>query len=167
VGRSAAALLVLCLFSAGPVGAAEPLPEPMGPVILIVSGAIDVTNAPGEARFDRAMLETLGTATVATTTAWTDGVRRFEGPRLEDVLHRVGAHGTVLEAAALNDFRNAIPLADLKYGIVLAMRMDGELLTPRHRGPLWIVYPRDAYPDLNDVRYDARWVWQLKSLRVE
>ena len=58
-------------------------------------------------------------------------------------------------------------MSDLEYGVLLAMRMDGQPLTLRTKGPLWIVYPRDTYAALNDVRYDSRWVWQLKSLRVE
>ena len=162
-----AGLCALALLWGLPLRAEEPLPAPAGPVILTVSGAIGRTNAAGEARFDREMLETLGLTTVRTSTNWTDGVKVFEGVLLETVLRRVGASGSKVHAFALDDFQNTIPVSDLEYGVLLAMRMDGQPLTLRTKGPLWIVYPRDTYAALNDVRYDSRWVWQLKSLRVE
>jgi hypothetical protein len=146
---------------------AERLPAPAGPVILTVTGAIEVTNAPGEARFDEAMLEALGRATIRTSTSWTDGVKTFEGVRLRAVLDQVGAKGTRLRALALNDYEIAIPMTDLAYEPILATHMDGERLLPRNKGPLWIVYPRDQNTVLQEQRFDHRWVWQLKRLQVE
>ena len=40
-------------------------------------------------------------------------------------------------------------------------------LTPRDKGPVWIVYPRDNHGVLADIRYDMRWVWQLVALHVQ
>jgi hypothetical protein len=146
---------------------ADPLPQPQGPVILTVSGAVEVTNAPGEARFDREMLESLGSATIRTSTVWTDGVKAFTGVSLKSVLNRVGARGTRLRAHALNDYEVEIPLTDLRYNPLLALAMDGQALTVRDRGPVWIVYPRDAHPALRNAQQDTRWIWQLDRLRVE
>lgn len=147
--------------------AAEPLPVPSGPVLLTLSGAIAETNAPGEARFDRAMLEALGVDRVRTKTAWTDGVRTFEGPSLAAVLKRVGATGTRLQATALNDYKVRLDRSVLRFNPILAMRMDDAVLTVRAKGPLWIVFPRDQYPELDDPAWDDLWVWQLARLHVE
>lgn len=147
--------------------ASDPLPQPQGPVLLTVAGAINETNVPGEARFDRAMLERLGHDRIKTTTPWTDGVRSFDGIRLKTVLDRVGAHGVKVTASALNDFTGTIPIEDLRYEPILAMAMDGRVLTRRDRGPLWIVYPRDTYEILMDSRFEDRWVWQAKRLDVQ
>jgi len=136
-------------------------------VLLTVAGAIQETNAPGEARFDRAMLEKLGHDRVKTTTPWTDGVKTFDGIRLKTVLDRVGAHGATIKALALNDYTVTIPMEDLRYDPLLAMTMDGRVLTRRDRGPLWIVYPRDAYETLMDPRFEDRWVWQARRLDVQ
>jgi hypothetical protein len=152
----------------GHAQAIEPLPVPAGPVLLTLTGAIERTNAPGEARFDRAMLEALGTAVIRTKTVWYDEEKTFEGVLLQKVLDEVGARGAVLKALGLNDYEVAIPSADAAhYGVVLAMRMDGRMLTARDKGPLWIVYPRDDHAELQDERYDQRWVWQLNRLRIE
>jgi hypothetical protein len=147
--------------------ASEPLPLPQGPVLLTVAGAIQETNAPGEARFDRAMLERLGHDKVRTTTPWTDGVKTFDGIKLKTVLDRVGARGVQVKASALNDFTSTIPFEDLRYEPVLAMAMDGRVLTRRDRGPLWLVYPRDTYDVLMDSRFEDRWVWQTNRLDVQ
>jgi hypothetical protein len=163
----AAGVVALLVIGAGAAVAAEPLPQPSGPVILAIGGAIEQTNAGGEARFDRAMLEALGSATIETSTVWTDGVKRFEGVPLRKVLERVGARGTRLHAQALNDYEVVLPVSDLQYDPLLAMRMDGRELTVRDRGPLWIVYPRDALPALRNARQDSHWVWQLRRLVVE
>ena len=60
-----------------------------------------------------------------------------------------------------------VPLEDLQFEPIIAMRVDNRLLTVRDKGPLWIVYPRDAHKVLQDTRYDARWVWQLSKLNIE
>jgi len=147
---------------------AEALPEPKGPVILTLSGDISLTNAAGEARFDRAMLLALPQQEIATSTDWTDGVPAFRGPLLRDVLAAAGAQGQSLRAIALNDYSAIIPRTDAeRYDIVLAMEMDGKRLRVRDKGPLWIVYPRDRHPELRDEATTARWVWQLKAIEVE
>ena len=39
-------------------------------------------------------------------------------------------------------------------------------LTTRDKGPVWIVFPRDDYPLLDDPRVDLLWVWQLDAIEV-
>jgi hypothetical protein len=58
-------------------------------------------------------------------------------------------------------------MEDLEFEPILATKMDGHVLTIRDKGPLWIVYPRDAYKVLQDAKYDYRWVWQLNKIHVE
>lgn len=150
-----------------PSSAAEPLPAPKGPVLLTISGKIEQTNAPGMAQFDQEMLEAFKQASLVTRSALSNTPQRYEGVPLRAVLDRVGAKGKVMKASALNAYEADIPFADLQYEPILAMRIDGQLLTMRDKGPVWVVYPRDAYSALQDVRYDARWVWQLKRLHID
>lgn len=150
-----------------PAWAQEPLPLPTGPVILSVSGTIAVTNNGDSADFDREMLYALGLGDLETTTAWTDGVQSFRGVTLQKVLERVGAEGTTVTATALNDFVTSFPFSDAQqYGVLLAAFMNGEEMPVRDRGPLWIVYPRDDFPELQQPEYNDRWAWQLRSLEI-
>ena len=89
-----------------------------------------------------------------------------EGVLLSDLMERVGATGTTAVAVALNDYKVDIPAEDFtNYPVILAYRMDGDLLKIRDKGPLWIVYPQDDFPDLKTKQTQAKWVWQVKEIR--
>ncbi|SCY79837.1 molybdopterin-dependent oxidoreductase [Microvirga guangxiensis] len=160
-------MLATLLAGSSAAQAAETLPRPQGPVLLKVSGKIEQTNVDGEAHFDRQMLEALGKASFTTGSALTDKKQLFEGVSLRAVLERAGAKGSSMQASALNNYKIQIPLDDMKYEPIIAMRVDGQVLKLRDKGPLWIVYPRDAYPELQAQIYDSRWIWQLNKLHVE
>lgn len=158
------AALLLCMG----VAQADALPKPKGPVILTVTGAIATTNADGKAELDLAMLEEIGGAVVDTSTAWTEGKGHFQGVRLSRLIERLGATGTTAVAIAINDYKVEIPVADFsRYPVILAYRMNGEVLKIRDKGPLWIIYPQDDHPELKTKETQAKWVWQVKEIRFK
>ena len=68
---------------------------------------------------------------------------------------------------ALNDYEVEIPTQDFyRYPVVLAFEMNGKTLTPRDKGPLWIVYPRDDYSELDGLDTDRKMIWQLVELQI-
>jgi hypothetical protein len=147
--------------------AGNALPEPTGPVVLQISGSIAKSNSDVGVKLDRAALESLGVTTLKTTTVWTVGEVEFEGVLVRDVLDAVGAHGSEVVARALNDYVVTLPLEELyQYPVLLAFKMNGEYLHVRDKGPLWIVYPRDQFPELRNSMTDKKWVWQLSELEV-
>lgn len=153
-----AAGVAAILLTVGPAEAREAKP------ILQVSGDI----AGHSAVFDLDALRDLPQATLVTSTVVTDGRHEFTGVLMRDLLERVGANGDRVLAAALNDYVVDIPMSDFRdYDVIIAYAMDGELLKRSDKGPLWIVYPRDAHAELQDIRYDYRWVWQLSGLKVQ
>jgi hypothetical protein len=113
------------------------------------------------------MLLALGSASLTTGYVVLDRPQLFEGVPLQAVLERVEAKGTKMTAVALNDYEIVIPFEDLKFDPLIAMKADGQPLKIRNKGPLWIVYPRDDYKVLQDIRYDSRLVWQLNRLHIE
>lgn len=159
-------LVALSLISL--IARAGPLAEPEDAPLLRITGNIEQTNVGDEAHFDRAMLDTLPRESLSTSTVVTDGINHFEGVRVRDLLARVGANGELAVASALNDYEIEIPITDFEaFDVLLADTMDGEHLTARDKGPLWIVYPRDDHEALQDIRYDYRWVWQLNHLEIQ
>jgi hypothetical protein len=114
------------------------------------------------------MIQALPAHRLETSTVVTDGVQSFDGVLMRDLLAAAGAQGGSVTARALNDYAIEIPMSDFHdYDVVLALRMGGEDLTARDKGPLWIVYPRDDHAALQDIRYDYRWVWQLIHVEVQ
>lgn len=107
--------------------------------------------------------------TIHTRTPWTDGVKAFTGPQLADVIALASnaASYETLRVSALNDYVTTIPASDLtRYGVVLAMLVDGRRISVRQKGPLFVMYPFDAKPELRDSRYYGRAVWQVQSIDV-
>lgn len=105
---------------------------------------------------------------ITTSTSWTPQ-RKFEGISVADILERVGAKGETLTFYALNDYYIDVPLSDVKkYNMILAYRMDGEMLKLRNFGPLFLVYPRDAAgPELNSPLYNSRFIWQVDRIVIK
>jgi hypothetical protein len=158
-------ILVLGLTVGIGLATAQSLPAPEGRVILTLAGDIEVTNQNDVAAFDAAMLKDLGEATVETSTAWTEGVKNFRGVAMDRLMERVGASGSTAVVIALNDYKVEIPTSDFRsYPVVLAYEMDGERLRIRDKGPLWVVYPQDQYPALQNKETQAKWVWQVKRI---
>jgi len=166
--RLGAALLGAAAALSPRPGRAAAFPAaPEGRPILTVSGGIGVTNAEGEARFDRDMLEQLGTTGFETSTPWYTGLVRFDGVPMRRLMEAVGARGERASAVALNDYSTEIPVADFfRYDVLLALKRDGQYMPVRDKGPLFIVYPFDSNPELQHQRFYSRSVWQLARLVI-
>ncbi|GAA0566181.1 molybdopterin-dependent oxidoreductase [Halomonas salifodinae] len=164
------AIVWLCLGLLGiaPALANAPLPTPQGPVLLRISGEIAKANSEGEAHFDRQMLQSLPQHQRCTTTPWTDGRIRYQGPLMRDLLAWVGApiDGSML-ATALDGFRAEIPLSDLvHHDVMLAIQQEGQPLAMRDLGPLFVLYPFDEKPELLNELIRFRSVWHLAGLHI-
>ncbi|MCC5993219.1 MAG: molybdopterin-dependent oxidoreductase [Rhodobacteraceae bacterium] len=132
--------------------------------ILTLTGA--VRDAP--VTLTRSDLKALPQHELTTSSSVTDGTPVFEGFLMRDLLARHDAEGDSVQALALNDYQIEIPVSDfLDFDVIGALYQDGQPLSPRDKGPVWIVYPRDDHARLQDIRYDTRWVWQLSTLHVE
>jgi hypothetical protein len=143
--------------------------EPVtGKVVLTISGKVEAKNSDKGAEFDLDMLEKLPQQTFTTMTPWSKKPIKFTGPLLRDVLNAARAGGTILNASALNDFQTRIPVGDArKFDVIIAHHMNGEIISVKTKGPLFIVYPFDSKVELRSVIYFERSVWQLRSLAVE
>jgi hypothetical protein len=160
-------LLLFVLTMVVSVVQAHELPAPQGDVILTVSGNITRTNGDGLARFDRAMLQDLQQGTITTATPWFEAAHDFSGPLGMALLDAVGAQGANLRVIALNDYAATVPTSDLRdLGVVLATRLDGQVMSVRDKGPLFLIYPFDDNPDLFDEVYFGRSVWQIARIDV-
>jgi hypothetical protein len=146
---------------------AQALGTPTGPVVLTVRGRIQRSNQADVAAFDMAMLEALAQHSFSTKTPWFAQPRKFTGPLLRELLNVVGAKGTTLRVAALNDYRIDIPFDDARrFDVTLARLIDDRPITVREKGPLFMIYPFDSDTALRNALYYSRSVWQLKSIDV-
>jgi len=164
--RFVAALGIAAL---SPVVQAEGIKDlPTGDVVLTISGEIAHSNLDGEAHFDLEMLENLGATEIVTSTIWTEGTQQFVGVSLMALLDYVGATGNNIEATAINDYSVNIPVEDaVEGGALVAYFRNGEPMSVREKGPLWVVYPFDLEPKFKTETYHARSIWQLDRIKVK
>ena len=94
-------------------------------------------------------------------------MQTFEGVSLGVLLEHVGADGAELNAVALNDYAVSIPTADaVEGGPIIAYSQNGEEMSVRNKGPLWIVYPYDGNEEYKSEEYYSRSIWQLDRIEV-
>ncbi|MGU7771917.1 molybdopterin-dependent oxidoreductase [Burkholderia sp. MR1-5-21] len=156
-------LLLACLLGVAAAAWAAPF-------TFTVDGRIEKSNQPGKTVyvFSEQELMALPQHAITTSTSWTPKAT-FSGPRLADVLKVVGAKGTQIEFRCIDEYTFTIPVADAdKYGVILARKMDGKVLGNDNYGPLWIMYPRDQFPDdLKTPLGEAKFAWQIIGLTVK
>lgn len=153
----AALVIALALVIASPVGA---LAQPGQSVtILDETGAVVM-------ELDRADLEAIGRIEVRTDTPWDDGIVRYEGPLLRDLMAHAGMPDTDIEVLALNEYSSIVPHRDIRdIDVILAVRKNGAYMPVSDKGPAFILYPFDSDPRLRDRIYYARSVWQVARIR--
>ena len=142
---------------------------------LLAQGADPVLRITGQGNMttlDEAGINALPWHEITTSTRWTEGVQTFRGPLLRDVLMAGGLAredlaGRSLVMTALNDFRVTVAADDAwAYDPILAREMNGTLMRVRDKGPLWLIYPRDQNPELQNAVMDERWIWQLSGIEI-
>lgn len=150
-------LAVMALIAAPRAAAAA------DPVLLTVVDTVTGTRV----ELTRARMDALAQHVIATATDFTEGTVEFRGPLATDILAAAGAGGArEVKLIAANDYSVTVPAEDFRtYGVVMATEMNGKRLSLRDRGPVWVMYPLDDFPELRSPRYVDRLIWQL--VRVE
>lgn len=144
--------LSLLLPLAGPALADDPLLTVVGP--------------DGTQTYDQVALQAFGPVSFATSTIWTEGQPTFTGVPLQTILTDAGIDEGTVSAVAINDYAVQIPVDEVTadYPIV-AFQQDGQAMSVRDKGPLWVIYPYDSDPALQSEVTYARSIWQL--VRIE
>ena len=97
------------------------------------------------------------------------GVHRWQGVSLRLLAERLGGGpGSVLQLEAINDYAVTVPWSDLvRYDPIVAYQRNGQALTVREKGPMILIYPFDAHPELNTQQYLNRSIWQVNAITVK
>lgn len=104
------------------------------------------------------------------TTPWEKGEKvTYRGVLFRDVLKKAGVKSpAMLKITALNGFVVDFPVEDAeKYDVILTTFMNNVRITPRNKGPLFIMYPMDDVPALKTGIYFNRSAWQIDKIYVK
>ncbi|WP_339769852.1 hypothetical protein [uncultured Pseudosulfitobacter sp.] len=115
-------------------------------------------------------LDALDQTTYVTKNPFIDGTSEFSGPLARVVLADAGQDmpsDAQIRVMAINDYKIDMPLGDiLDFDVMLATRRDGETMSLREKGPIWIMYPISDHAELEDEAINSRLVWQTKSMQI-
>ncbi len=124
---------------------------------------------------DRDALTSLPAQSFTTSTIWTEGPQEFTGLAMADLLailtnldetltmDRLNAASFTLIAA--NGYQIEVPIAHYSERTALiAYARNGQPMTLRDKGPLWIVYPFDTDPMYRSEVIYANSIWQLEQI---
>jgi hypothetical protein len=133
--------------------------------LVILSVAVDGT----ETSFTLEELLAMRQSSVVTANFYVSQVAHFQGPSLRSVLLATNVPpSATLTMVALNDYTVRVPARDAyDYKVILAVQRDGEPMSVRNKGPIWVIYPMDDHPELQGTAYNDRLVWQLRRVIVE
>jgi hypothetical protein len=165
IGLKLAIALGFALFSA----AAQPAlaQNSADDIVLTVSGGPDANGQPVAATYTLTQLQALPKTNFTTSTMWTDGIQSFEGIDLKTFLDGLNVDSGTLSATAINDYRIEMPLTEISLGgPMIAYSLNGETMSVRDKGPLWIVYPYDSAPEYQSEVVFSRSIWQLNRIEI-
>ncbi len=129
---------------------------------------LTVVGPEGERSYSVAELRAMGEAEITTSTPWTDGVERFTGVTLAQVLGDKAPAGGTLRLIALNDYESQMPVADVGHNVpVIAYSRNGRPMSIRDKGPFWVVFPFDSGTQYQSEQTFSRSVWQLVRIVIE
>ena len=102
-----------------------------------------------------------------TKTPWTEGEDNWEGVRLSVLLEHLGTSSSEFLAWADDGYEATFKGVDVeKYPVILAYKKNGEFLSLRDLGPLWIMFPFDQYKELDAQHIYEIAVWQLSRIEI-
>jgi hypothetical protein len=114
------------------------------------------------------MLESIASRHFSTKTPWTDTASEFEGPTVRALLNYVGAKSDSFHLVAHDDYRVQVTGIDFdKYPAIFALKQNGKYMSLRNKGPAWLLFPWDDYPELHSEVNSSMSVWQLKEMVVD
>ena len=131
----------------------------------ILTFTSDLDGQASDVTLNLAMLEEMDAVTFSTSTIWTEGTQVFTGVPLSRLIHSVDGGGVSVTLKAMNDYSVTIPLAEVRgdYPIVAYLN-NGEPMSIRDKGPLWVVYPYDLSDEYRSEVVYARSIWQLDRI---
>ena len=128
---------------------------------------LTVTGPDGMREYTRADFEALGLESFSTTTIWSEGAEEFTGVSLSILLDSLDVQSGALSAKAINDYAVEIPVSDaVEGGPIIAFLRNGEEMSVRDKGPLWLIYPFDDNPDYQSEVIYSRSIWQLDRIEI-
>lgn len=113
-------------------------------------------------------IQSLPETTYQTELPWLKKSSEFTGIKLSTLLTEAyGSIPELVDVKGLNNYHVHISRADIiNYQPILAYKKDNHYIKVRDKGPYWVVYPLNLYPELNRTKYHLQMVWQVSEITL-
>ena len=123
----------------------------------------------GDITLDGKTLLALPQQHFTTRHTWSEQAEEFSGPLLQDVLNLACPNTKVsrLTLTAINDYSVEMDFNKLQaYKPIVAHSVNGQRLSVRNKGPLWVMLPLDEFNELPPRSLDDMMIWQLSNISI-
>lgn len=112
-------------------------------------------------------MEKLPQYSISTSTNFTPKAE-FSGVKFKDIIDKYSLSGHKVRAFSWDDYSFTLPIPEMiKYNVIIAYKKNGEYMDVSELGPFSFIYPKDKFPELNNLSVNAKTVWQIKMLEVK
>ena len=115
-------------------------------------------------------LDAMVQSELQTSTTLQPQIGHWQGVLGRDLLAHLGVEEGLVRPMTMrswDDYRIDMTTEDFYlWDVLIATRLNGQPLEAEDLGPLRVIYPRDQHRELQDSRFDHRWVWLLRSIEV-
>ena len=113
-------------------------------------------------------LQTMPSTSFTTGLPWLKAESKFTGVSVSDLFDELGiALPEVMTVRGLNDYSVDVLKSDIEqYHPIIAFLKDGNLMPVRYKGPYWLIYSLNQYPEIDNPAYHSQMVWQIEKIEL-
>ncbi|MEF1283597.1 MULTISPECIES: putative pterin-binding protein [unclassified Vibrio] len=103
-----------------------------------------------------------------TSLPWFEDKKDITGFKVSDLLTHLGINDAFsVSFLALNDYAASSQIKDIKkYQPIVAYQIDNQPIKVRNKGPYWLVFNLDQYPEIDNAVFHAQMVWQIDEILI-
>ncbi|MFA0086683.1 hypothetical protein ACE1OE_12590 [Vibrio sp. E150_011] len=118
--------------------------------------------------YDSQQLLNMAQHTITTDLPWLNSASTFSGVTFEDLFNDAGLDiPYTVTLTALNNYQIVLDKKDIEqFSPIIAILKDGNPMSVREKGPYWVIFSLELYPELDNTDYHAKMIWQLKEIRL-
>ncbi|MDN3613871.1 MAG: oxidoreductase [Vibrio gallaecicus] len=113
-------------------------------------------------------LQKMPNTSFTTDLPWLNGESKFTGVSVSDLFDELDVElPEVMTVRGLNDYSVDVLKSDIEqYHPIIAFLKDGNLMPVRYKGPYWLIYSLNQYPELDTPAYHSQMVWQIEKIEL-
>ncbi|GAA5645841.1 molybdopterin-dependent oxidoreductase [Vibrio proteolyticus] len=105
---------------------------------------------------------------ITTHLPWLTDSHTFTGTSASELLDYLGVRDAyAMSFIGLNEYAATTTIEEIdKYHPIIAYYQDGKPMKVRHKGPYWLLFNVDKYPETGSEVFQTKMVWQIKEIIV-